>query len=94
MHLYEQFGEWNWRSRSVDGPYDFGDEADFRRGVDIFTEMVRNRYSRCHRLTMTTTRGNFGWRSILYRMRAWINLKELAESEIGATGWDRSDYSR
>jgi predicted unusual protein kinase regulating ubiquinone biosynthesis (AarF/ABC1/UbiB family) len=94
MRLYEEFAEWQWRSRSFDGPFDFGDEADFRRGVEIFTQMIRKRYSRGHRTTITLTRGNFGWRSILYRLRAVLNLRSLAESEITATGWDRSEYAR
>jgi predicted unusual protein kinase regulating ubiquinone biosynthesis (AarF/ABC1/UbiB family) len=93
MRLYEEFAEWNWRSRSVAGPYDFGVESDFRRGVDIFAQMVRKRYARCHRVTMTSTRGNFGWRSLLYRLRANFDIRALAESEIRATGWDRSDYT-
>ncbi len=92
MRLYEEFAEWTWCSRDMDEPYDFGVEADFRRGVDLFTEMLRKRYSRGHRTTPTIARGNFGWRSLLYRLQAKIRIRPLAESEILATGWDRSDY--
>lgn len=94
MRLYEAFAEWTWCSRYVDGPYDFGVEADFRRGVDLFTEMLRKRYSRGHCTTPTIARGNFGWRSLLYRLKAKLEIRPLAESEILATGWDRSDYAR
>jgi len=94
MRLYEAFAEWNWCSRDGDAPYDFGVEADFRRGVDLFTEMLRKRYSRGHRTTPTIARSNFGWRSILYRLQAHIPIRPLAESEILATGWDRSEYAR
>ena len=94
MRLYEAFAEWTWCSRDADGPYDFGVEADFRRGVDLFTEMLRKRYSRGHRTTPTIARGNFGWRSLLYRLTAKLEIRPLAESEILATGWDRSDYAR
>lgn len=94
MRLYEAFAEWNWCSRDADGPYDFGVEADFRRGVDLFTEMLRKRYSRGHRTTPTIARGNFGWRSLLYRLKAKLEIRPLAESEVLATGWDRSDYAR
>lgn len=94
MRLYEAFAEWNWRARDFDGPFDFGDEADFRRGVELFTEMVRKRYSRGHRTTPTIARGNFGWRSLLYRLRAQLDIRPLAEAEVLATGWDRSDYGR
>ncbi len=94
MRVYEAFAEWNWRARDFDGPFDFGDEADFRRGVDLFIEMVRKRYARGHRTTQTIARGNFGWRSLLYRLRARLEIRPLAEAEILATGWDRSDYAR
>ncbi|MBS0203620.1 MAG: AarF/ABC1/UbiB kinase family protein [Planctomycetes bacterium] len=94
MRLYDEFAEWSWCSRDLEGPFDFGDEADFRRGVDLFTEMVRKRYSRGHRTTPTIARGTFGWRSLLYRLKANIEIRPLAESEIVATGWDRSEYTR
>ena len=92
MRLYEQFAEWNWCSRDSDVPYDFGVESDFRRGVDLFMEMLRKRYSRGHRTTPQMARGNFGWRSMLYRLQAKLQIRPLAEKEILATGWDRSDY--
>ena len=92
MRLYEEFAEWSWCARA-EGSFDFGDEADFRRGVELFTEMVRKRYSRGHRTTPTIARGTFGWRSLLYRLKANIDFRPLVESEILATGWDRSDYS-
>jgi aarF domain-containing kinase len=94
MRLYEEFADWNWCARSDGTSYDFGIEEDFRRGVDLFIEMVRKRYSRGHRTTQTIARGNFGWRSLLYRLRAQIDVRPLAEVEVRATGWDRSDYAR
>ncbi len=94
MRLYDEFAEWSWCARSQDEPFDFGSEADFRRGVDLFTEMVRKRYSRGHRTTPTIARGTFGWRSMLYRLRCQLDFRPLAESEVVATGWDRSDYAR
>lgn len=94
MRLYEAFSEWNWCARANGGPYDFGVESEFRRGVDLFTEMLRKRYSRGHRVTPTIARGTFGWWSLLYRLRAQVDFGPLVETEIVATGWDRSDYAR
>jgi hypothetical protein len=31
--------------------------------------------------------------SMLYRLKAKIDMREIAEQEIKATGWDRSDYA-
>ena len=47
-----------------------------------------------HRVTPTIARGTFGWWSLLYRLRACVEIGPLAEKEILATGWDRSDYAR
>ncbi|HEX4590565.1 MAG TPA: AarF/ABC1/UbiB kinase family protein [Gemmataceae bacterium] len=93
LRLTEEYADWCWRSRYHGGPYDFGDEADFRRGIDLFTEMVRKRYTRSRSSTAAIARMNFGVRSILYRLKAKIDLRPIAEEEVKATGWDRSDYA-
>lgn len=93
LRLCDQFADWCWRPRYWGGPFDFGDEADFRRGIDLFTEMVRKRYSRARPCTPLIARTNFGVRSILYRLKAKIDVRPLAEEEVKATGWDRSGYA-
>ena len=37
--------------------------------------------------------GRVGWRSILYRLEANIDIRQMAEEEVKVTGWDRSDYA-
>src|SRR3954462_105834 len=93
LRLTEEFADWQWHSRYFGGEFDFGDEADFRRGVDLFVEMVRKRYSRSRPCTPVMARQHFGWRSILYRLGAKIDVTPIAEEEVRATGWDRSDYA-
>jgi hypothetical protein len=94
LRLSDEFADWNWRPRYCGGEFDFGDEADFRRGVDLFVEMVRRRYSRSRPCTPSIARQTFGARAILYRLKAKIDVAQLAEEDIGATGWDRSEYAR
>ena len=60
MRLGEEFADWCWRPRYCGGEFDFGDEAYFRRGVDLFVEMVRKRYSRARPITPAITRQQFG----------------------------------
>ncbi len=48
--------------------FDFGDGVDFRRCVDLFIEMVRNRYNRARPSTPAFGRLNFGVLSMLYRL--------------------------
>jgi predicted unusual protein kinase regulating ubiquinone biosynthesis (AarF/ABC1/UbiB family) len=93
LRLAVEYADWCWRSRYWGGPYDFSDEADFRRGIELFTEMLRKRYSRARPCTAVITRQNFGVRSMLYRLKAKFDLRPIAEEEVKATGWDRSDYA-
>jgi predicted unusual protein kinase regulating ubiquinone biosynthesis (AarF/ABC1/UbiB family) len=93
LRISEQLAEAQWRGRSCGGEFDFGDEADFRRGVDLFIEMIRKRYSRARSCTPAIARQYFGWRSLLYRLGAKIDVAAIAEEEVRATGWDRSDYA-
>ena len=72
---------------------DFGDTADFRRGIDLFVEMVRRRYSRGRPSSPTMARNTFAVRAMLYRLGANVNVAAIAEEEVRAAGWDRSDYA-
>ena len=38
-------------------------------------------------------RYTFARRAMLYRLRANVNVASIAEEEVRATGWDRSDYA-
>src|SRR5207302_9272325 len=93
LRLSEEYADWVWRCRYAGGPFDFGDEADFRRGIDLFTEMVRKRYNRARPCTPVIARQNLGLRAMLYRLKANIDVRPIAEEEVKATGWDRSDYA-
>jgi predicted unusual protein kinase regulating ubiquinone biosynthesis (AarF/ABC1/UbiB family) len=93
LNLMDRYADWSWRSRYYGGAFDFSDEADFRLGVDLFVELVRKRYSRSRPCTPVISRQHFGWRAILYRLRAKLDIMPIAEQEVRATGWDRSDYA-
>jgi predicted unusual protein kinase regulating ubiquinone biosynthesis (AarF/ABC1/UbiB family) len=93
LRLTEEFFEWQARARTQGGVFDFADEAYFRRGVDLFVEMVRKRYSRAHPCTPTIARQHFGWHAMLYRLRAKVDIASVAEREVRAAGWDRGGYA-
>ena len=44
-------------------------------------------------VSATITRQQFGMWSIWYRLKAKFDARPIAEEEIRATGWDRSDYA-
>ena len=89
-----QLCDWFWKCRYCGGEFDFGDEADFRHGVELMTEIGRKRYTRGRPYQPVIARQTFGIRSILYRLKAKIDVKPLAEADIAMTGWDRSEYAR
>jgi predicted unusual protein kinase regulating ubiquinone biosynthesis (AarF/ABC1/UbiB family) len=93
VRLAEEWADWCWRPRYCGGEFDFANEAYFRRGVDLFLEMTRKRYTRSRPITPTISRQQFGMWSMLYRLKAKIDMREIAEQEIKATGWDRSEYA-
>jgi predicted unusual protein kinase regulating ubiquinone biosynthesis (AarF/ABC1/UbiB family) len=89
LRLCVEYTEWAWRSCYWEGPFDFGDEADFRRGIELFTEIVTRRYSPGRPCTGVLVRQDFGMRSLLYRLKARVDVRAIAEEEIKATGFDR-----
>jgi aarF domain-containing kinase len=93
LRLSDEYADWCWRARYHGGAFDFGDESDFRRGIDLFVQMVRKRYNRARPSTPIIARQQFAMRAVLYRLKANIDIAPLAEEEVRATGWDRSDYA-
>src|SRR5713101_7064743 len=93
LRLAVEFADWEMRARYCGGPFDFADEADYHRGIDLASETVRKRYTRSRPCTPVIMRQHMGWRSILYRLKAKIDIRAIAEEEVKATGWDRSDYA-
>lgn len=92
MKLLDEFAEWCWGSRYCGREFDFGDEKYFRRGYDLFMQLARTRFMRTRPCTATMNRQQFGLASVLYQLGAKFDVRELAEQEVIATGWDRSGY--
>jgi len=90
LRLSVAFVEWTYRSRFESGEFDFGDEAEFRRGMDLVAQVMRKRYCRAHPCSPAVSRHNFGFRSILYQLKAKINLHDIAVEEMKATGWEHN----
>ncbi|MBW3540789.1 MAG: AarF/ABC1/UbiB kinase family protein [Planctomycetes bacterium] len=93
LSLCDRYAEACWKPRTAAGEFDFGDEQEFRRAFDLFIEMLRKRYTRGRPLDAFISRWDFGSRSMLYRLQARVDVRAIAEQEIAATGWDRSDYA-
>ena len=74
IRLIDAYTDWCWRPRYCGAEFDFGDEANFRRGIDLFVEMVRKRYSRARPCTPIIARQHFGWWAMLYRLKAKVEI--------------------
>ena len=93
LRLIDEFAAWEWMARYRGGEFDFSDETEFRRGINLFAEMLRKRYTRARPNTPAIARSQFGMRAIMYLLKAKVDIWSLAEEEVKATGWDRSEYA-
>jgi hypothetical protein len=67
------------------GAFDFGDEAHFQRGVDWFSRVVRKRHLRAHPMYVYWNRSVFGFKALLYRLRAQVDVHAVVRQE--RPGW-------
>jgi aarF domain-containing kinase len=91
LRVVEQYTDWLWRPRNCGGVFDFGDEAEFRRGIDLFVEILRKRYSGGRASTPMAARQQLTLRAFLYRLRAKVDVAPIAEEEVRASGLERGD---
>ena len=63
-------------------------------GADRFFNLVRAGFYDDSRFYRVTARfAQFGIAGVLYLLKAKLDLRVIAEEEVKATGWDRSDYA-
>jgi hypothetical protein len=71
-----------WMAEALrEGPFDFGDGTHLQRGIDWFTRVVRKRYTKGHPTYIYFFRSVFGLKSVLYRLRAQVDVKAVMETE-------------
>jgi predicted unusual protein kinase regulating ubiquinone biosynthesis (AarF/ABC1/UbiB family) len=87
LRLLEALCEWSWRPLRRDGAFDFGDGKQIREGLDIFRGMVRKRYTRGQPLCVFIARMQFGYRGLLYHLRARVDCQAIDRQEVVAAGW-------
>jgi predicted unusual protein kinase regulating ubiquinone biosynthesis (AarF/ABC1/UbiB family) len=87
-----QFMEWQCQPRFQAGEFDFSDEANFRQGIELFLQLIRQRSIRAHACTPVSLRLHLGLRALLYRLQAQVDVAVIANEEVVATQWDRSTY--
>jgi predicted unusual protein kinase regulating ubiquinone biosynthesis (AarF/ABC1/UbiB family) len=88
LGLNVEFGNWMWRPYRPGGPFDYGDPSYLREGVDLFAALGRARIT-APWLTMNAfiARWYFGMGSLLYRLRARVDVRAIYLRERVAAGW-------
>jgi predicted unusual protein kinase regulating ubiquinone biosynthesis (AarF/ABC1/UbiB family) len=81
LRFLERYCDWIWEPILHEGPFDFGDEDYFRRGLDFYGEAIRRRYVRSLPVNTWLAKSFFGLRAILTRLRARVDLGAIVAAE-------------
>jgi predicted unusual protein kinase regulating ubiquinone biosynthesis (AarF/ABC1/UbiB family) len=87
LELLKCWCRWMWRPYWHAGPFDFGDEKYLREGVDLISRFYGERFSLGVPMAVFTTRWYFGTVTMLYRLRARVDVQQIYVNERPATGW-------
>lgn len=91
---YTRYALWSWCPIYTPGEWDYGDREYLDQGVQLFSEMVKKRYTRNHPVGLSQTRWEFGYWMLMYRLGAKIDGDPILREEVQATGWDLSRFDR
>jgi aarF domain-containing kinase len=89
LRMIEESRDWMLEPDDHPGPFDFGDEAHFQRGLDWFSRTVRQRTTRSNPMYVYWNRSVFGLKALLLRLRAQVDVHEIIRRERPAM--DRID---
>ena len=81
LEMMTESREWMMEPVSRPGPFDFGDEAHFQRGLDWFSRTARKRITRANPMCVYMNRGIFGLKALLFRLRAQVDVHEVIRQE-------------
>jgi aarF domain-containing kinase len=91
LRLVERLSAWTWRPVRHRGPFNFGDGQILREGVEVFREMTRKHCTRGEPLCVLLARMDFGLFSMLYRLRARVDMRAIGREEARAAGEEVPD---
>jgi aarF domain-containing kinase len=82
LRLVQAFCEWLWEPLRQPGPFDLGGDDYFPRGLRIFEEILRKRYTGGLPVTTWINRMFLGVRSLCYRLGARVDVHAINEREL------------
>ena len=85
VRIMEESRDWMMEPVQHPGAFDFGDEGHFQRGVDLFARIVRQRRTRAHPMYVYFNRSIYGFKAMLYRLGAQVDVGEVTRQERPAS---------
>jgi aarF domain-containing kinase len=87
MSAMEELNEWLQEPISTIGPFDFGDDAYFKKGVDLITRMQTMGHYRYEPINLWYIRCFLSFRALLNRLGAKVDMHSEMEIESPAEIW-------
>ena len=81
MKLLTQWGAWVREPVDCEGPFDFSDLDYFRRGVQLYGELIRRRYTRSRPANTWFAKSAYGMRAMLARLEARVDMGAIYRKE-------------
>lgn len=75
--LMKEWCDWVWEPLRHEGLFDFGDPTYFRRGMKLYGDLLKRRYTRSLPLNTWFTRCFVGIRAILARLEARVDFRGI-----------------
>lgn len=89
IRMMETMRNWMLEPDEHPGPFDFGDEGHFQRGLDIVAGIMRRRTTHTNPMYVYFNRSVFGLKALLLRLRAQVDVREIVRRE-----WPAMDRTR
>lgn len=81
IRMMEASRNWMLEPDNHPGPFDFGDEGHYQRGLDMIAGMIRKRTTRSNPMYVYFQRSVFGLKALLLRLRAQVDVGEIIRRE-------------
>ncbi len=81
MKLLSQWSAWVREPVDCEGPFDFSDLDYFRRGVQLYGELIRRRYTRSRPANTWFAKSAYGMRAMLARLEACVDMGAIYRAE-------------
>lgn len=81
LDLMLDWFHWMYEPVNTDAPFDFGDDTYLQRGMVMWGEMVRRRYTRSLPVNIWINKSFIGLRAMLHRLKARVPLGRILREE-------------